>query len=249
MIGIDTTIIAPIFENIPAELKQFHQWVAWKAEPRENGKFAKVPVCPMTGANASTNDPITWGTYDQAATFYNSGGMAGIGFVFTDADPFCGIDLDDCRNPHNGDLADWVPEILYHLESYTEVSPSGTGLKIFCRGQLDGPGRNFGDVEIYSTKRFFTVTGDKIPDCPGDILDRTEQINRLYQALVEDGNNGSSDETDQVFDLDSLDVPLGTKKLIREGECQGKRSEAMMSVINSLVHAKCYRSNDYRHLR
>ena len=168
MIENDTTIIAPKFENIPGELKELDQWVAWKAAPRPNGILAKVPVCPMTGANASTNDPTTWGTYDQAATFYNRGGMAGIGFVFTDADPFCGIDLDDCREPNSGDLAEWVEEIIYRLESYTEVSPSGTGLKIFCRGQLDGPGRNFGDVEIYSSKRFFTVTGDKIPGCPGD---------------------------------------------------------------------------------
>ena len=143
-----------------------------------------------------------------------------------------------CDNNHLGTLTDKAQEIIYGLDSYTEVSPSGTGVKVFTRGQLDGPGRNFGDVEIYSSKRFFTVTGDMIPDYPGDILGRTDQINRLYQALVEDGNNGSSDETDQVFDLDSLNVPLGTKKLIREGECQGKRSEAMMSVIDSLVHAK-----------
>ena len=72
--------------NIPNDLQSLKQWVAWKAVPGGNGKFTKVPVDPKTGNNAATNNPDTWGTYEEAIEHYNWNkgiGIDGIGFVFT----------------------------------------------------------------------------------------------------------------------------------------------------------------------
>ena len=102
MITNQGIIKSPVLDNIPEELKKYKQWVAWKAEQRGNGKATKIPVDPSNGNYASTNKPETWGTYDEAVTYYNNhknNGIAGIGFVFTKDDPFCGVDLDDCYDP------------------------------------------------------------------------------------------------------------------------------------------------------
>ena len=95
------------FHNIPEELTEYNQWVAWRAAEKNDGKITKIPVNPHTGYNASTKDPDTWSPYDVAVRYYekHQDDIAGIGFVFTNDDPFCGIDLDDCYDP---DLKDWA---------------------------------------------------------------------------------------------------------------------------------------------
>lgn len=233
------------FVNIPNDLQSFKQWVAWKAVPSVNGKFTKVPVDPKTGNNASTNNPSTWGTFEEAIEHYNWNngiGIDGIGFVFTRDDPFCGVDLDDCRDPNTGILEDWAVDILEQLNSYSEISPSNTGVKIFLKGALPGNGRNFGNVEMYDTGRFFTLTGGTFNGYPKSIEDRGAEIAALYNrygaikhpkdvSVIEaPGNTG-------VINVDSLPINYGTKKLIKEGEARGKRSEAIMSVVDSLVRA------------
>ena len=94
------------------------------------------PSCPLaarTGSPASTADSSTWGTFERVADFR---GADGIGFVFTEDDPYVGIDLDDCRDPDTGELTDLANSIVEQLDSYTEISPSGTGIHIIVRGVL-----------------------------------------------------------------------------------------------------------------
>jgi putative DNA primase/helicase len=84
----------------------------------------------------------------------------GIGFVFSDADPFCGIDLDDCRNPETGEIVPWAQEIICRVgDGYTEISPSGRGIHVIIRGDVRGGGMRRGPVEMYSRGRYFTITG------------------------------------------------------------------------------------------
>lgn len=78
--------------DAPDELVDLPQWVAWKREMRD-GRWTKVPYNPATGRHASSVDPLTWGTYDQALSAYRQGGYAGVGFVVTKDDPVVGIDL------------------------------------------------------------------------------------------------------------------------------------------------------------
>ena len=149
-------------ENIPQELRDYPQHVVWKWEERD-GKRTKPPYDPKTGRRASHSDPSTWGTFEDAVKALDKS-FDGIGFVFTENNPFCGIDLDDCRDPVSGKIATWALKIIKDFDSYTEISPSKTGLKIFIKGKLPGGGIKTKHVEVYDKLRFFTVTGDRYDD-------------------------------------------------------------------------------------
>ena len=140
-------------ENVPEELRVRPQWVVWKGVGE---KPDKVPYSARTGRKASSTDLMTWGTFEEALEAYEDGEYAGLGFVFSSADPYTGIDLDNCVN-EDGEIALWALEIVRHFDSYTELSATGSGLHIIVRG--DVPNRRKGEVEVYSSKRFFTMTG------------------------------------------------------------------------------------------
>jgi putative DNA primase/helicase len=173
----------PIIGNIPAELRQIPQWVCWKAKPGKNGKIDKVPFDPKTGRAASSTDPATWGVFEQAvATSKNGGGYAGIGFVLGGG-PYVGVDLDDCRNPETGDIQAWAWEIAQKLNTYTEISPSGKGLRMFLKGELKNPGRRKGKIECYVTGRFLTVTGHRVEGTPAAVMDRQQEILAFHESV------------------------------------------------------------------
>jgi putative DNA primase/helicase len=140
-------------ENIPEELKVRPQWLVWHAVGE---KPDKVPYSARTGRKASSTDLMTWSTFVEAMETYERDGYAGLGFVFCSGDPYTGIDLDNCVS-ENGEIAGWALEIARHLDSYTELSASSSGLHIIVRGDVSN--RRKGDVEVYSSKRFFTMTG------------------------------------------------------------------------------------------
>jgi putative DNA primase/helicase len=140
-------------ENIPEELKERPQWLVWKAVGE---KPDKVPYSAKTGRKASSTDLMTWSTFEEAVEAYEDGEYAGLGFVFSSADPYTGIDLDTCVD-EDGEIALWAFEIARYFDSYTELSATGSGLHIIVRG--DVPNRRKGDVEVYSSKRFFAMTG------------------------------------------------------------------------------------------
>jgi putative DNA primase/helicase len=140
-------------EGIPEELRARPQWVVWKAV---GDKPDKVPYSARTGRRASSTDLLTWSTFQEALEAYENGGYDGVGFVFSSADPYTGIDLDDCVDG-DGEIAGWALEIVRYFDSYTELSATGTGLHVIVRGEI--PNRRKGDVEVYSSKRYFTVTG------------------------------------------------------------------------------------------
>ena len=146
-------ILSVLAESIPEELKVRPQWVVWKAVGE---KPDKVPYSAKTGCKASSTDLMTWSTFEEALEAYEKDGYAGVGFVFCSGDPYTGIDLDGCVD-ESGHIDDWALEIVRYLDSYTEFSVTGSGLHIIVRGDL--PNRRKDDVEVYSSKRFFTVTG------------------------------------------------------------------------------------------
>jgi putative DNA primase/helicase len=140
-------------ESIPEELRVRPQWVVWKAVGERPDK---VPYSASTGRKASSTDLLTWATFQEALEAYENGEYDGVGFIFSSADPYTGVDLDDCVD-EDGVIPVWALEIVRYFDSYTELSVTGTGLHIIVRG--DVPNRRKGDVEVYSSKRFFTVTG------------------------------------------------------------------------------------------
>jgi putative DNA primase/helicase len=140
-------------EDIPEELKARPQWVVWKAV---GDKPDKVPYSATIDRKASSTDLLTWGTFEEALEAYKNDEFAGVGFVFSSADPYTGIDIDRCVD-EDGTIALWALEIARYFNSYTELSATGTGLHIIVCG--DVPNRRKGNIEVYSSKRFFTVTG------------------------------------------------------------------------------------------
>jgi putative DNA primase/helicase len=138
-----TTVNPPIIENVPKQLTERPQWVCWRREMRD-GKPTKVPYTPGTERRASTTDLMTWRTFSEALEAYEAGEPPydGIGFVFCSADPFVGIDLDDCRDPKSGHVELWALKIADRVqEGYVEASPSGTGVHIIVEGTVRDGGR------------------------------------------------------------------------------------------------------------
>jgi putative DNA primase/helicase len=143
MIKAITAVDPPTIENIPGQLTERPQWVCWRLETRD-GKPTKVPYTPGTERRASSTDLMTWRTFDQALAAYEAGEPPydGIGFVFCSADPFVGVDLDDCRDPESGAVAEWAQRIISRVEEgYIEASPSGTGVHVIVEGTAAVAGR------------------------------------------------------------------------------------------------------------
>jgi archaellum biogenesis ATPase FlaH len=101
----------------------------------------------------------------------------------TEKDPYTGIDLDHCRKPETGEIKPWARRIIAVLNSYTEVSPSETGVHIFVQGRLPGKGQKRDCIEMYDQARFFTVTGDHLPGTPTTVEDRQAGVEWLYTAM------------------------------------------------------------------
>src|SRR5438105_3850050 len=143
----------------------------------------RMPRNPGTNLPARTNDLTTWGGADHALKALSSGRYNGIGFVFSEADPFTGTDLEACV-AKDGSIAAWAAEIITSLSSYTEYSPSKLGVHILTQASLPGAGRKIGNVEMYAEGRFFTITADHIAGTPTTIADRQQQQMNLYTSLV-----------------------------------------------------------------
>jgi primase-polymerase (primpol)-like protein len=119
--------------GIAEALKARPQWVGWKYVRREakdgRWKWTKVPIDVKTGRTAKSTDPSTWTDFPTAWRYFcDHNDLDGIGYVFSPDDPFTGIDLDDCVDTESGLPLPWAKSIVDELRTYTEVSPSGTGL-------------------------------------------------------------------------------------------------------------------------
>jgi primase-polymerase (primpol)-like protein len=109
----------------------------------------------------------------------------GVGFVFTAIDRFLGVDLDDCREPEDGTLSEPACEIVEELDSYTEVSPSGTGVHVLAVGSLPEGRSRHGTVEMYDDARFFTITGEHVADTPATLERRSEALAAVHDEYVQ----------------------------------------------------------------
>ncbi len=187
-----THLISTKVAELPAvrELQERPQWVAWRYKEVTDSdgtkKATKPPVNPKIGGGASHSDPNTWGTYAQARVFAMSRKMAGVGFVLTEDDGYTGIDLDKVRDPATGALDPWAAEIVAMAETYTEVSPSGAGLRLIARGKIPATVKcDPAHVEIYRSQRYLTITGDHVPDTPTTIEPAPRTIEALMARVAE----------------------------------------------------------------
>src|SRR2546421_8406169 len=171
-----------LHSGLLSELTPYPQFVVWKYTV-EQGKLKKRPFNPRTHLPAKTNDSTTWARVEPSLKALATGRYNGIGFVFAEADPFTGTDLDACV-AKDGTIAAWAQEIITTLSSYTEYSPSKLGVHILTQASLPGAGRKTGDIEMYSQERFFTITTDHIDGTPTAIAERQEEVAALYQRIA-----------------------------------------------------------------
>ena len=211
-------------EAIPERLRERDQWVCWREEDRD-GKPTKIPVTPGAGGFASATESETWAGFEAALDYTETEHADGVGFVFTDDDPIVGVDLDDCRDPETGDVDDAALDIIARLDSYTEVSPSGTGYHVLIRGELPEGRNRRGGVELYDTARFFTVTGDHVEETPTRVARRQDALTAIHREYVQDTERDMASESKQYEGADDespttgaagVDVDLDDKDLLKK---------------------------------
>jgi len=179
--------------SIPNELQQCNQFVVWKAE-QLNGRLTKVPYNAKTGRKASSTDPATWCSFEKAIEAMQNGrGYNGIGFVPSKSDLFVGIDLDHCVV--NDSIEPWARDIIDRLNSYTETSPSGNGIRIFVQAKMPDKHRSKkatlpqelaskdGAFEIYSQERYLTLTTKHISKTPLTVENRQLEVEKIYEMI------------------------------------------------------------------
>lgn len=250
---ISRTISTKInFDAIPPELRELRQWVCWRFEDRTNGrgelKRTKVPYVP-SGRNAETDDPGTWCTFDDAKAAFEHGGFDGIGYVFAKSDPYVGIDLDACID-ETGAIMPWAAAIVAAFASYTEVSPSGTGVKIWARGSLPagivgkgtGTRRHTLDgvklptgcaIEMYQHGRYFAMTGQQWPGTQTGISDANDQVHPLWTRITKRAENkGKSNSVENVPPSSSNDTHRPTDADIIAKLQAGKQADKFKALWN-----------------
>jgi primase-polymerase (primpol)-like protein len=168
------------------ELQEYDHFVVWK----KTAENKKIPFDPNSKSLARTDDPNTWGNLDQAFKALKTGNYHGIGFVFAEDDPFTGIDIDHCVSKNQGTdgsvpyiYTDEASKLITDFWSYTEHSPSKTGLHIIVQGTIP-IGRRKNSVEVYATGRYFTITTNQVKGTPETIEERQPQLDKLYASLA-----------------------------------------------------------------
>ena len=140
------------YGNIPNELRELNQWVC----ANEGSKVPMQATCPFP---ASSTNPSTWSSFEDAVKAVRDGHYDYIGFVFND-NGIVGIDIDDGYTTIGG-LSPLATDILDNCYTYTEKSKSGRGFHLFVKGDVPFKGKNnLSGVEVYKTARFFIMTGD-----------------------------------------------------------------------------------------
>ncbi|MDY0386932.1 MAG: phage/plasmid primase, P4 family [Methanolobus sp.] len=216
-----------MWEKIPQEIKNLKQWVCWAGD--------KLPKNPLTGKNAQSNNPNTWSDFDTAVKAVDKYLFDGIGFMF--ANGYFGVDLDNIDD-------DTKNEFIDTLQSYTEISKSGKGIHIICKGKLPEGRRRKGNVEMYDTGRYFITTGNAIGNY--EITDCTEKIIPLHNKFLGEEKNKVNTVLDEPIKLEDEEVIQKARnskngmlfQLLYSGNWEQfypSQSEADMSFCNMLA--------------
>ncbi len=122
-------ITAELHVSEPPEELKYLKWCAWEWYwSAKKQKWTKPPLNPHTKERLRTNDPDHWLTFEDVRHLENKG------YLLAKDDLLCAIDLDGCRDPETGEIAERAWKIIEAVNSYTEVSPSGTGVHIIVYG-------------------------------------------------------------------------------------------------------------------
>jgi putative DNA primase/helicase len=188
--AVDAVSVAQL-QEVPQLLKEIPNWVQWKLVDD-----SKVPFVSGTQRHASSTDSSTWSSFDAVKNSTISS-TAGIGFVIHGAaseQQIVGFDLDGSYDSETDTVAPWAVRIIDALASYTEYTPSNSGLRVWVKGALPAgdrvfnldPASGFGPkvkIEVFDHARYFTVTGDSYFSGASTI--ETRDLTDVYKLLHE----------------------------------------------------------------
>ncbi len=239
---------ANMLPEVPQILKDLPNWVSWRLDPEKG----KVPF--VSGTNfkkkAKSDDSSTWTDFNTAVTSTELNHVQGIGLVLGGRAKelgLAGVDIDGCRNPETGEITEWAEKIIQQLDSYTEITPSETGLRVWLIGKLVGdkkvfkfdPSIGHGDkvqVEVYSEGRYFTVTGNPVYEDPGNVeardltpaYDLFHELKRKHPATPKTKTATATDSAAGVAESSVQVQKTGTAitdklELLMHGEVSGDK--------------------------
>lgn len=213
----------------PETLREHDQWVCWTCE-----KQKKPPIAPLDAEwYARTDDPDTWASYDESIAYHERSDTdtEGVGFVLDESDSIAGADLDGCRNPTTGKIEPWARSVIDTLGSYTEISPSGTGLRVFVLGTLP-EGRRKADqrrtidslrdfkknseLELYDTDRYLTFTGDHLDGTAKRVYSRSDELEAIHGEYVAADDEDAETPSSSPQTNRKTDVTLDDRELLEK---------------------------------
>jgi hypothetical protein len=199
-------------DSIPSALRDRDRWMVHKAD--------KVPVSVVTQSSANWQKPEQHSSYEKARKYCEEhDGIQGVSFVFPDDGSIVCVDLDGCIDEATGTTAEWANEIVAEIDSYTEVSPSGTGLHIFAKGEFGNWSNKSSkdhlpvSVEVFScSKKNSTVTGNHVPGTPNDLQNRTDKVTTVFQRYCGNTPSNNSDVAVIKRAISDTDIPVSEFK-------------------------------------
>lgn len=238
-------------------LSDLTQWVAWKRYTRPNGTIGKMPIAPETGQPADKTKMAHWGTLAQARNRARRDHLDGVGICLTVDDPFLCIDLDSA-------IADGWPsamavELITTFPTYTEYSPSGTGLHIWLKSdeQVNRNLKQSAGIEIYSHDSFITWTGNRYPGAPnciawgsvGWLLERYTKTKPVPQHSAQRHSRGSSADDAKLWELIFRFDRTQRLRRLYSGDLSvagGDHSQAVIITLNTLAR---FTAGDHARMR
>lgn len=193
--------------DVPQALRERKRWVCWVGKPKAGGGIDKVPQSPATGWTCDALDEKNQASYGAALAAWRKYRFDGLGFALDPDEGIIGIDLDKCVDA-TGTVAPWARRIIEEIDSYTELSPSGTGIRILAFGGIPSGGRKRDNLEIYDSGRFLTITGQHLAGTPGRVEHRDFELRDFYvRSFGTDGAGAAADEPAD-YALDESEPPV-----------------------------------------
>ena len=168
-------------EGIPSTIKALPNWALWYYDyDEEKDRWDKPPY-----QGAASTKPETWKTFDEAYELYVRNGLDGLYFALPLDRSMNGGDFDHCRNS-TAFTRPTVEKWVQALDTYTEISPSGTGLRTIGLGSKPSYARSkntkTGD-ELYDCKRFLSITGHRLDGSPSTVNECTDALAKVYTEI------------------------------------------------------------------
>ena len=201
---------------VPDELRSRPQWLVWhheKTPTKPDGKPRKVPYYAngrkRTGEQGAKADRLKLVSFDAAVAANNRLDYDGIGFAFLPDDGLIGIDLDNVIDLATGEVSERARKIIAACNSFTEYSPSRTGMHIFVRGQTETFKSNAIGVEVFCNAQYFTFTGEHMSETPQTVNAIDEAVLRRLRATVDEAKGKRKQPAAARAQAAPAAVPIG----------------------------------------